>query len=93
MAKTGAEDRELTRMHVRCSLDLPGQNTSADKTNENNLPVVVLLQRYATKQKEAVNKIKNYVEKKRLKLARFDDKIKRTSEQNKGTYPRVEIVT
>ena len=84
MAKTGAEDRELTHMHVRCSLDLPGQNTSADKTNENNLPVVLLLQRYAKKQKEAVNKIKNYVEKKCQNLARFDDKIKRASEQNRG---------
>ena len=66
MAETGAEDRELTRTHVRRSLDLPGWNTSADKTDENDLPVMLPLQRYAKKQKEAVNEIKkNCIETKR----------------------------
>ena len=76
MAETGAEDRELTRTHVRRSRDLPGRNTSADKTDENDLPVMLPLQRYAKKQKEAVNEIKNCVETKRQELVRFDDKIK-----------------
>ena len=86
MADTGAEDRGLTatQMHVRRSLDLPGRNTSTDKTDENDLPVVLPLQRCAKKQKEAVNEIKNCVETKRQELVRFDDKIKRASEQNKG---------
>ena len=34
------------------------------------------LQRYAKKQREAVNEIKNCVETKRQELVRFDDKIK-----------------
>ena len=84
MAETRAEDRELTRTHVRRSLDLPGRNTSADKTDENDLPVMLPLQRYAKKQKEAVNEIKNGVGTKRQELVRFDDKIKRASEQNRG---------
>ena len=84
MAETGAEDRELTRTHVRRSLDLPGRNTSAGKTDENDLPVMLPLQGYAKKQKEAVNEIKNCVETKRQELVRFDDKIKRASEQNRG---------
>ena len=84
MAETRAEDRELTRTHVRRSLDLPGRNTSADKTDENDLPVMLPLQRYAKKQKEAVNEIKNCVGTKRHELVRFDDKIKRASEQNSG---------
>ena len=42
------------------------------------------LQRYAKKQKEAINKIKNCIETKRQELVRFDDKIKRASEQNRG---------
>ena len=33
MAETGAEDRELTWTRVWHSLDLPGQNTSAGKTD------------------------------------------------------------
>ena len=76
MAETGAEDGELPRTHVRRSLDLPGQNTSADKTDENDLPVMLPLQRYAKKQKEAINEMKNCVETKRQELVRFDDKIK-----------------
>ena len=84
MAETGAEDRELTRTHVQRSLDLPGRNTSADKTDENDLPVMLPLQRYAKKQKEAVNERKNCMETKCQELIRFDDKIKRASEQNRG---------
>ena len=42
------------------------------------------LQRYAKKQKEAINEIKNCIETKRQELVRFDDKIKRASEQNRG---------
>ena len=53
MAETGAEDRKLTRTHVWRSLDWPGRNTSADKTDENDLPVMLPLQRYAKKQKES----------------------------------------
>ena len=86
MAETGAEDRELTWTHVRRSLDLyqDAIYTSADKTDENDLPVMLPLQRYAKKQKEAVNEIKNCVETKRQELVRFNDKIKRASEQNRG---------
>ena len=84
MADTGAEDRELTRTHARRSLNLPGQNTSADKSDENDLPVMLPLQRYAQRQKEAVNEIKNWVETKRQELVTFDAKLKRASEQSRG---------
>lgn len=47
------------------------------------------LQRYAKKQKEAVNKIKNCVETKRQELLRFNEHRSRIG----GTYPRVETAT
>ena len=51
------------------------------------------LQRYAKKQKEAVNEIKNCVETRRQELVRIDDKIKRTSEQNRGHLSACETAT
>ena len=53
MAETEAKDRKLTRTHVWRSLDWRGRNTSADKTDENDLTVVLPLQSYAKKQKES----------------------------------------
>ncbi len=78
MADTaGTEERELT--HARRSLILPGLNISGDKSVENDSPVLLPLQRYAKKQTDAVNELRN---------SKIDDKIKWAPEENRGTLNR-----
>ena len=79
---TGTEDYKPTRTHARRSLVLHGVNAlseSCDKSDENDSPVLLPLQRYGKKQKEAVSELTNSVKTKRQELMKFDDKLKRAS--------------
>ncbi|CAB3991458.1 Hypothetical predicted protein [Paramuricea clavata] len=93
--KSTTQSRKPTvRSKVRRSLNLfptaenPPESINSKSVTINDmpksLPIASQLERYAIKQRNTVRDIESELEQKRSNLIRFDDRLKRASEQNAG---------
>ena len=94
------QPKQNIRAHARKKLDLPERDNSrlgfvfggesdvdsdTEDTEENETRIIMPLERYATKQKQTVDKISLELEEGTRKLRKFDGRIGRASTQNEGS--------
>ena len=94
------QPKQNIRAHARKKLDLPERDNSRlgfvfggesdvdsdnEDTEENETRIIMPLERYATKQKQTVDKISLELEEGTRKLRKFDERIGRASTQNEGS--------